>query len=269
MLGATYEHDLLRKFTVAFGALFDNIYINRDAQDGTALQKMRVPISYGPKDKMLARVQANPTGFNQTAITLPRITFEMKTLQYDPDRKMVNKRRIVAADPTANTSNESYKATYNPVAYNIGFTLWVMTKNVVDGTRIIEQILPIFKPQYTLRAELVPNLGIQHDIPIVLDSCNLEDEYEGAFERRRSVVWTLQFMLKGYLYGEVSETGIIKRVEAVFRDLDTLQKLATTTVQPGLTANGEPTTNVALSIPYSQIKETDNWAYIIDLEADG
>lgn len=268
MLSATYEHDLLRKYTIAFGALFDNIFINRHASDGDVEQKMKIPVSYGPKDKMLARVQGNPTGHNQVAITLPRISFEMKTVSYDPDRKMVSKKKIVASDPTANTNNESYKSTYNPVPYNIGFTVWVMTKNVVDGTRIIEQILPIFKPQYTLRAELIPSMGISHDIAIVLDNVQVQDDYEGVFEKRRAVIWTLQFMLKGFIYGPVSETGLIKRVEAVFRDLDTLDIYATTTVQPGLTANGEPTSNVALSIPYSEINEDDDWAYIIDLEAD-
>jgi hypothetical protein len=268
MLGDTYQHDLLRKFTIAFGALFDNIYINRHDDAGDVEQKMKIPVSYGPKDKMLARVQASPTGMNQVAITLPRITFEMKTVSYDPARKMINKRKIIAQDPTVDPTIETIRSTYNPVAYNIGFTLWVMTKTVVDGTRIIEQILPVFKPQYTLHAELIPEMGISHDIPIILDSVTVDDQYEGAFEKRRAIVWTLQFMLKGYLYGEVSDTGLIKRVEAVFRDLDSQEIYATTTVQPGLTANGEPTSNVALSIPYADIKEDDNWAYIIDLEAD-
>lgn len=267
MFGQTYQHDLLRKYSVIFGALFNDISINRTDDSGT-VQTLKVPIGYGPKEKFLARVNGNPDGLHsgKPAITLPRLAFEMGSPVYDGSRKLQNLGRV-SMPSVANS--EIRISTYNPVPYNIPFTLWVMVKNAIDGTRIIEQILPSFKPQYTVEAELLPTMGLTHDIPIILEKVSLEDQYEGSWEKRRQLIWELQFNLKGFLYGSLSTQGLIKLAQThIFANLTSNTWSALVSVQPGLDANGDPTTDPAVTIPYTDINEDDDWAYIVQIDEE-
>jgi len=267
MFGVTYEHDLLRKFSVIFGALFNDVYVTR-LQGGTQIQKMKVPIGYGPKEKFLARVNSNPEGTHESkpAITLPRLAFQMGEITYDPTRKLQSLKKI---SNISLANNDIKLSTWNPVPYNVQYTLWVMVKSATDGTRILEQILPIFKPQYTVEADLLPTMAIEHDIPIVLQSVKQTDEYEGDWITRRQLIWTLDFTLKGYLYGAIQNSGLIKLAQThIYASMTSTNAAANIYVRPGLTANGEPTTDPALTVPYTQINEGDNWDYIVEIDED-
>ena len=268
MLTSTFEHDQLKKYAIVFGALFNDISIHRDDSGDDAIQKLKVPLMYGPKDKALARVNQNPTGLHhdRPAITLPRMSFELGGMTYDPTRKMQSAQRLSAVLP----GNDNAKAAvYSPVPYNIEFRLWIMVKNSIDGQRIIEQILPYFTPQYTITAEIIPALSLSHDIPVILNSVQMQDDYEGSYEERRSIVWTLDFILKGFFYGPVTNTGLIKLAEAnIFNALDSNTHIATVSVQPGLTANGLPTTDISETVAYTLINESDDWAYIVQIDEE-
>ena len=102
-----------------------------------------------------------------------------------------------------------------PVPYNLGFELNVMTKLNDDALQIIEQILPYFQPSFNVTVELVDSIGEKRDIPIVLESMNFEDDYEGDFSTRRALVYTLQFTAKTYLFGPIAEStdGIIRKIQ--------------------------------------------------------
>jgi hypothetical protein len=94
-----------------------------------------------------------------------------------------------------------------------------MVKNAEDGTYIIEQILPYFNPMWSATLNLVPEMGIKHDVPITLDNVVCEDTYEGDFLNRRAIIWTLNFTLKGYFFGPSisANTGIIKEIDLNLR----------------------------------------------------
>jgi hypothetical protein len=79
---------------------------------------------------------------------------------------------------------------------------------------VIEQILPTFTPEYTLTINTIPDMGIQNDVPIVLTSVQVEDEYDGAFQDRRFVTHTLNFEMKLNLFGPVSDRNVITQVNA-------------------------------------------------------
>jgi len=68
---------------------------------------------------------------------------------------------------------------------------------------IVEQILPFFSPDYTITVRDIPDLELSKDIPIVLNSVNYEDTWDGQLQQRRTVIWTLGFTAKMYLYPPV------------------------------------------------------------------
>lgn len=275
MFGTTFSHDVLRKYIILFGTLFNNIYINRHDNTGETIQTLKVPLSYGPKEKYLARLEGNPDLLNKVAITVPRISFEMVSLEYDPDRKLNTLNRKV--------KNNRYQ--YQPVPYNMQFQMSILVKNAEDGTKIVEQILPYFTPEWTASIHLIPAMEDDPwDVPIILDSISTEDTYEGDFQTRRAIIWTLNFTMKGYVFGpskrigsgDGTDGGIIKYVDVNIRPTANIAAANTTntaaieivSVYPGLTVNGEPTSNAAASIDWSLINADDNYGFIHEFESN-
>lgn len=202
MLGTYSYHEIFRRTVVAFGTLFNNIELRRTNE------VMKVPLAYGPKQKFLARLDQNPDPTNKRVqITLPRISFEINGIQYDPTRKVSPTQKIkVAKDVDEN------KNVYMPVPYNLSFELAIISKNQEDGMQILEQILPFFQPHYNLSVKLIPEIDDTRDVPVVLTNVDYEDSYEGDFASRRAIIYTLQFTVKTYLYGPVTDAKIIKKV---------------------------------------------------------
>ena len=201
MLGNYSYHEIFRKTIVAFGTMFNNIEIRR--QD----EVMKVPLAYGPKQKFLARLDQNPDPTNKRVqITLPRLSFEIAGVSYDPGRKVSPTQKIKFKKDV----NENKNA-FMPVPYNINFELAIISKNQDDGLQIIEQILPYFQPHYNLSVKLATTIGETKDVPVVLQDISYEDDYEGDFTNRRAIIYTLQFVAKTYLYGPITDSKIIKK----------------------------------------------------------
>jgi len=240
MFGVTYGHNTLRKYVIYFGTLFNNIHLNRYDANGVVVQTSKVPLNYGPRDKFLARLDGNPDLNRQIAIQLPRMTFEMTGLYYDSTRKMPMINKVSGQNPNNPHGKVSQ---YSPVPYNIDFTLSIMVKNVMDGTFIVEQILPYFTPMWQATLNLNPDLNLTYDVPITLDNVTQEDTYEGAFTERRAIIWTLNFTMKGWLFGPTTSTntGIIKDIDVNF-GIGNLGVTPSETLQitPGQDANGNP-----------------------------
>lgn len=273
MFGHDFYFSLIRKYVITFGTIFNDINISREDAEGVQTSYMRVPLSYAPKEKMLARVIGDPAIDRPTATTLPRMSFEMGTLSYDGDRKL----NTLGSVHFMSTDTSKVRRIYNPVPYNIQFKLYIFVKNAEDGTKIVEQILPFFTPDWTPTVKLIPEMGVVLDIPIVLNSISQEDTYTDKFAERRSLIWTLNFTLKGYLYGPVKEKKVIKFANTTVYSASTTDLVnaigntaptVRVTVQPGLTANGEPTSNAALTIPYSEIEADDDFGYVINITED-
>lgn len=257
----------IRKYIILFGTLFNNIYISKTDKDGNLTLIQRVPITYGPKDKMITRVAQDP-GIDRPTATfpLPMMSFEMSGFDYDGSRKLQTVNRIAVIDPDDKSKN---KYQYMPVPYNIGFQLNILVKNAEDGNKIVEQILPYFTPDWTTTVHLIPEMNVTVDIPVVLNRVNLDDVYEGDFKERRTMVWTLDFTLKGYLYGPVKSTKVIKFSNTEFFVVKGPMEanannpvVAFIQIQPGFTANGKPTSNSSLSIPVADIVATDDFGFV-------
>jgi hypothetical protein len=206
MLGTYHYNQIIRKSVVGFGTLFNNIEIRKFNEDGTVYQRMKVPLAYGPRQKFLARITEQPDLGRPNAITLPRLSFEMTGMSYDPSRKQSPVQYCLT-----NEDAEGVKKTYVPVPYNLEFELNVLSKTQDDCLQIVEQIVPFFQPSFNLSIKLVEEAGIIKDVPIVMNSIFFDDSYEGDFTTRRSLVYTLRFTVKTYIYGPTTDTGLIKK----------------------------------------------------------
>lgn len=259
MLGHNWYFQTIKRYTAIFGLLFDNININRTDDDGNEVQAMKVPLAYGPKDAILSRLSQDPDISRQPAITLPRMSFELGSIFYNGDRKLPKVNRWVKQDASA----DFVLTQFTPVAYDFTYKLHIYVKNTEDGTKIVEQILPFFTPDYTVPVQLIPEMGLsQVDIPITLRNVSMDDKYDGAFTERRVMLWELDFNLQGYIYGPVITKPLIKFVVTNFYVDANNDPVARLTVQPGLTANGEATANVSISIDPHDIFATDDWGVV-------
>jgi len=199
-----FYNEILRRTIIGFGTLFNSLEIRQEDS------VVRVPLAYGPTQKFLARIEQSPDLNKPMAITLPRMSFEFTGLTYDPSRKVSTTQTFVAKDKNDGTET---KKTFMPVPYNMQFELSIFTKLNDDALQIVEQILPYFQPSYNLTIELVDQIREKRDVPIVLESVTMQDDYEGDFSTRRVLYYTLRFTAKTYLFGPSSSASkdIIKR----------------------------------------------------------
>jgi hypothetical protein len=212
MLGQQFYHETVRNIIVAFGTMFNNLQIVRKDNSGNITQAMKVPLAYGPKQKWLTRLDADPSLASAAAITLLRLGFEIGSLTYDSTRKLNRVQKFKKVKSASSDANK-LDTQFMPVPYNMDITLYAMAKNSDDALQMVEQILPFFQPDYTLTLNDMADMGIKRDVPIILNSVAYEDNYQGDFESRRAIIYTLAFTLKFYLYGPVTSSSVIKTVQ--------------------------------------------------------
>jgi hypothetical protein len=243
MFGAHFYHEKIRKSVSIFGRLFNNIYVIRKNATGGVLNQLKVPLTYAPKKKYLERVRGNPdlATDTSTAIKLPRMSFEITSISYDNTRQLT---KVSNFNTVGNTNNDRQKF-YSPVPYDIGFQLNIYAKSQDDALQIVEQILPTFNPQYTLTikpfADKYPDF--KEDIPIIIQTTSFSDDFEGNLEQRRTIIYTIDFLMKVSFYGPVDTGAIIRSSVAdvflmdqgVNNDSDVKYETITVTPDPSTT----------------------------------
>ena len=198
----TFYNRSIRKLVVGFGNLFNDITLVRYNPDLTEQERFIVPIAYATKERYVMRLQEDPNLDKKVQITLPRMSFEMTGFSYDASRKQNTNSKNFVQTPAGVVSQ------YNPVPYNFNFSLYVYVRNIEDGTQIIEHILPYFTPDYTIKLNMIPEMGIVKEVPVVLGDVSHEINYEGPRENdTRTIIWTLNFTVKAFLFGPVSSVG--------------------------------------------------------------
>ena len=206
MLGnAPFYNRTIRKIVVAFGTVFNDIYLVRYTKDGvTAKETIKVPLNWGAKEKYITRLTADPSLTKSIATTLPRISFEMTGMSYDSSRKLPTTMRNFSAN-----NSTTVKTQYVPVPYNFDFSLSIYVRNTEDGTQILEQILPFFTPDFSVTVDFVPAMDPKYDMPIILNSVSNEVDYEGDMMATRMIIWNLEFTAKGHIWPPVKTGKVI------------------------------------------------------------
>lgn len=218
--GKNFYHQHIRKAIIAFGTIFNNIVVERKNTSGEIEQSIRVPLAYSTKQKFLSRIEQIPTveSRGEVAIVLPRMGFEIVSLQYDPARKISQINKHIKP---LTTDALSVKRQFVSTPYDLNLALYIFAKNQEDGLGILEQILPYFNPDFNITINDLPEMDIKRDIKVVLDQISYEDNTSGTFAQRQSIVWTLQFNMKLNFYGHVANEGIIRKAIAnAFTQID-------------------------------------------------
>lgn len=264
MLGNNqFYNQLLRRYIVVFGTLFNDIQIQKKSGDGSISKLINVPISYGPAEKYLMRLRQDPDFDKAVATQLPRMSFEISSLTYAGDRKLNGVGQIKVPDPN---NPRAVLAVYNPVPYDINFQLSIMVRSWDDGSQILEQILPYFTPDFTVTIKVIDSMNLTVDVPYVLNSVLPSDNYEGDFAERRSLIWTLDFTCKANFYGPVNSPKLITLSTVNFTDTTIVGAnvaLSSLTVVPGQDANGNPTSNSQVTVPRNEVDPDGCYDFIV------
>jgi hypothetical protein len=267
----SFYHGTIRKYVIAFGNLFNGIYVQRLDVNGNRIQTIAVPLAYGPKEKWLVRMAQDPNLDQEVQITLPRMGFEIQSLAYAPQRKLSSTLKNIKLKTS---DYDRVDTQYTPVPYDINIMLSIFVRNADDGAQIVEQIVPYFRPEFTTNVILIPEMGITVDTPVVLQDISIEDTYEGNFDTRRALIYNMTFQVKAYMYGPVSNSGLIKRaITNLYQDTaaDT-PKLERITVTPSQYANGaplfSPSANPNSSVNISNISAESDYGFTVDINSD-
>lgn len=228
-----FYHGITRKAIIAFGVMFNNLQIRRRNSTGQIIQSLRVPLAYAAKNKMLTRILQQPNLEDmKQEVLLPRLSFEVVSFEYDGARK-INSMNQTRTQVSADTALR----VFGPTPYNLTVNLYAYAKNQDDGLQIFEQIAPAFNPDFNVTVNYIPELGIKHDLPIILNGVTFEDNYEGQLADHRTIIWTYTFTLKLYYYGPIENQKVIRNaISNVFNDPNFDQQLAK------YTATTDPTT---------------------------
>ena len=202
-----YNNESLRKLVVGFGNLFNDMYVAKFDDDNNIVEKDRVPLTYGPKEKFIRRIKEVSTisDTTRTRITLPRMGFEMLGMSYDPTRK-ANKLRKTSGGGGFN---------YAEVPYLVNFGLYTFTRNIDENLQLVEQILPIFSPEFIISMNF-NDINKKVNVPIILTSTGISEIYEGDFSETRSITTTFSFIAKTYIYGEQKGSVPIENADINF-----------------------------------------------------
>jgi len=226
MLGnAQFYHRTIRKMVVVFGTLFNDLEIVRYTQAGVPKEKWKVPLTYSPKERFLTAVTSDPNLIKSINTVVPRMSFNLDSMEYDVNRKQVSTLRNFAQQDDTSVSTQ-----FVPIPYNYQFSLSIYVRNTEDGTQILEQILPFFTPDFNVTVDFIPEMDQKYNVPIILDSVASTVEYEGGMSdgTTRLILWDLTFTAKGYIWPPVKSGKYIKTANTnTFIDLTTrnLQKV--------------------------------------------
>ena len=214
-----FKSDSLRNLVIAFGSLFNNIYVKRYNSLGNEKEAIRIPLAYGNKEKYLRRIDEGGSITNDDGVvvqmTLPRMSFEIESVEYDTTRKRNTMQKFTTR---LSTDDSKLNTTYAEVPYSVNFNLYIMTKFMADGLQIVEQILPYFTPEFTVTINPTTLGQTKMDIPLILNSVDHEEDWEGDFDTRRSLTWTLGFTARSYMYGRITTAERIKRIMTTIFD---------------------------------------------------
>jgi hypothetical protein len=240
-----FYHEHIKRTVAVFGTLFNNIKVVKRDSTGKVISTIKVPLSYGPRQKVLARI-ADEKFLNdpKLAIRLPRMSFEIISLTYDTGTKLQKgiTQTIPSSDPLKKQS------ILYPTTYRIGLQLNILAKNQDDALQILEQILPYFQPEYTVTVKEVEN-NFKSDVPFVLQAVTMTDDYEGDFMSRRSIIYTLEFEAKVRFYGPLSSKNVIKTS-------------GVTLSNPGMTSAGLPYVSQTFTISPADAGPDDQYEIV-------
>lgn len=215
-----FYNESTRRTVSVFGSLFNDLSVVKKDSAGNVLKKIKVPLAYGPRQKFLGRL--NNIDDTKMAIKMPRISFEMTDMSYDGAAKVNKHKKYVKVDPNDKKNVTSLGA---PAVYKVGFELNILAKTQDEALQIMEQILPMFQPDYTVTIKDIPDMDLTADVPIVMTDVTMNDEWEGDFQTRRTIIYTLTFETRIRYFKGIQNRGVINKTEVYYKDTDSKENI--------------------------------------------
>jgi len=199
----TYNNQSLRKLVVAFGSLFDEIYVTRKNDTTGTTENIKVPITFSSKEKFLRRLESNSsiTDKVKTQINLPYLSFELTNVVYDRQRKR-NKIKVSSA---YDNNTEITSKTFSETPVDVQFKVYFYSRSLEEVLQVMEQILPTFNPEFNMRINF-NDVFTNINVPISYNEMRLLDDYEGNLGSRRILIVTIAFNASSYIFNEI-KTG--------------------------------------------------------------
>lgn len=221
----------IRSLVIGFLSLFNNIRIQKFDSSGTLQDTIKVPVAWGSGDKSIIITDYEDENrlndYTMVKLLLPRISVSLDNIEYDNIRMSQFTKFLFKEQLSTNL-----KSIYSPVPYNFSFSVNIYTKYIDDGLQIMEQILPYYRPFYTITIKNIKNLEILKDVQIVLNGVSYEDTYEGAVQDERVINYIMNFQAQHWIWPPIAgDPKIIKKAYANFLNLSNNQKISEVIVE--------------------------------------
>lgn len=193
-------NNIIRKIVLSFGNLFSQIPLVRYDNNGNEQERFIVSLIYAPKEQYVHRLNDDPELDSKVQVVIPTMSYEMMGLSYDATRKQITNVKNYSQSAAGTLSQ------YNPVPYNFDFDLNLYSRTFDDAHQITEHILSYFTPDYSIKINYVPSMGIVKEVPVILNSVDRDVDYEGDRETGpRRIIFTFHFTVKGFIFGKISD----------------------------------------------------------------
>lgn len=228
MLGQNvFYYNIIKKYIVAFGSLFNDIHVLRTDKEGNTVKDIKVPITFADKQKVayqINSINSRSNDFYPVSSIIPRLSYMLNnSIEFDSQR-VVNPLLKRAKKIDENSVNNEI-GVGRP--FNFSFQLSIWTKYLDDMFQIIEQALSFFHPDYHVTIKEIPELDIESSVPIVYQSCSPNIENEFGEQGQRVLKFDMDFILKGWIYPPIKNAQIVDNINFRFNEWKTRENIAT------------------------------------------
>lgn len=219
MFGDPFYHKSTRRAAIAFGVLFDNIFIVRENQAEQEQNRLKVPLGYHDK-KAWHQILRQFSDRNEETTSIqgyfPKMGYEISDIAPIRETQVASNQYVYETSSDGTTKRYLYSS-----KYRLTFQLTIVTKNQTDMYKILEQILPYFSPSISVSLKPSRHLDVVNDMVFTLDDISKDDELEGQMENLNLQLVTryLTFTTDIPYYGPIeTANGIIKTANVRFID---------------------------------------------------
>ena len=201
---STYNNQSIRKLVVAFGSLFDELYVTRKNDTTGTVENIKVPITFASKEKFLRRLESNSsiTDKVKTQLNLPYMSFELAGVAYDRARKR-NKLKIAS---TYDSATDITSKTFSETPVEVNFRVYFYSRSLEEILQIIEQVLPTFNPEFNIRINF-NDVFTNINVPISYGELRISDDHEGNLGSRRVMICTMTFSATSFIFNEIKSSN--------------------------------------------------------------
>lgn len=213
----------LRTVTIIFGSLFNKLYIRRYNPDGsinTDSEPRLVPITFSPKEQYyvwLANTMRRPDNGTKVGIRLPRLSYELTGFAPDPQRQ-VNPYLYNSGKPIPDPYSPFAYRVQSPAAYSFNFTLSLWANDMDTSIQVLENILPYFKPEVSVKIKEQEDIPIVNDVHVIFNGISKQDNYTEGFEVNRFIQWDMEFTVYSNIWTPTVDGKIITEVTVDIND---------------------------------------------------